>query len=118
MYQLPFSEPSTLLLVALLGRGPAALNLAVAKAATKGISQTPYPRQTDSVAMQIQIGQAALKLETAKLHLYDIADELDAATARGERTDYHTRAEIRARTGYAAQLVVDAMTILVNVYGA
>jgi 3-hydroxy-9,10-secoandrosta-1,3,5(10)-triene-9,17-dione monooxygenase len=119
MYQLPFSGPSTLLLVApALGMGYAALNLAVDRAPTKGISQTSYPRQTDSVAVQIQIGQAALKLETARLHVYHAADELDAASARGDRTDYHTRAEIRARAGYAAQLVVDAMTILVNVHGA
>jgi 3-hydroxy-9,10-secoandrosta-1,3,5(10)-triene-9,17-dione monooxygenase len=55
------------------------------------------------VAVQFQIGQAALKLETAWMHVYDAADELDAAaTARGDRTDYHTRAEIRAQTGYAA----------------
>jgi hypothetical protein len=50
--------------------------------------------------------------------VYDAADELDAATARGDRTDYHTRAEMRARAGYAAQVVVDAMTVLVNVHCA
>jgi 3-hydroxy-9,10-secoandrosta-1,3,5(10)-triene-9,17-dione monooxygenase len=74
MYQLPFSGPWTLLLVApALGVGHAALNLAVDKAPTKGICQTSYPRQTDSVAVRIQIGQAALKLETARLHVYDAA---------------------------------------------
>jgi 3-hydroxy-9,10-secoandrosta-1,3,5(10)-triene-9,17-dione monooxygenase len=119
LYRLPLAGPATLLLVApALGMGRAALDLAVEKAPTKGIATTTYPRQTDSVAVQIQIGEAALKLKTAQSHVYDAADELDAMAARGEQASYATRAEVRGRAGYAAALVVDAINSLLNVHGA
>ena len=119
LYRLPLAGPATLLLVApALGMGRAALDLAVEKAPTKGIATTTYPRQTDSVAVQIQIGEAALKLRTAQLHVYDAADELDAIAARGEQASYETRAEVRARAGHAAALVLDAINTLLNVHGA
>ncbi|WIX83915.1 acyl-CoA dehydrogenase family protein [Amycolatopsis carbonis] len=50
----------------------------------------------------------------ARLHAYDIADELDATTP----ADYVARAEMRARFGYAAQQVLEALNILINVHGA
>jgi 3-hydroxy-9,10-secoandrosta-1,3,5(10)-triene-9,17-dione monooxygenase len=119
MSLLPLVGPATLLLVApALGMGRAALDLAVEKAPSKGIATTTYPRQTDSVAVQIQIGEAALKLRTAQFHVYDAADELDAMAARGEQASYETRAEVRARAGHAAALVVDAINTLLNVHGA
>jgi 3-hydroxy-9,10-secoandrosta-1,3,5(10)-triene-9,17-dione monooxygenase len=119
LYRLPLAGSATLLLVApALGMGRAALDLAVEKAPTKGIASTTYLRQTDSVAVQIQIGEAALKLRTAQMHVYDAADELDAIAARGEQVGYETRAEVRARAGYAAALVLDAMNTLMNVHGA
>jgi 3-hydroxy-9,10-secoandrosta-1,3,5(10)-triene-9,17-dione monooxygenase len=119
MFRLPLAGPATLLLVApMLGMGRAALDLAVDKAPTKPIATTTYQKQTDSVAVQIQIAEAALKVRTAQWHVYDAADELDAAAARGEQAGYETRAEVRARAGYAAALVVDALNLLVNVHGA
>jgi alkylation response protein AidB-like acyl-CoA dehydrogenase len=119
MYRLPLAGPATLLLVApALGMGRAALDLAVDKAPTKGISSTTYLKQTDSVAVQIQLGEAALKLRTAQLHVYDAADELDAIAASGEQAGYHKRAEVRAQAGYAAALVLDAINTLLNVHGA
>ena len=70
-----------------------------------------------AVAVQIQIGEAALKLKTAQSHVYDAADELDAMAARGVQASYATRAEVRGRAGYAAALVVDAINSLLNVHG-
>lgn len=119
MYRLPLVPLATLpLLGPLLGIGRAALELTVRSAPLKDMSHTCFPRQSDSVGVQVQIAQAALQLETARLHVYQTADELDGLAARGEQTDYPTRARVRATAGYAAQQVLDAINILLNVHGA
>jgi alkylation response protein AidB-like acyl-CoA dehydrogenase len=119
MYRLPFVPMATLpLLGPLLGIGRAAMELTVRSAAHKGMHHTFFARQSDSVGVQVQIAQAALLLETARLHVYHTADELDGIAARGERSDYAARARVRATLGYAAQQILDAINILLNVHGA
>ena len=119
LYRQPLSGLATLPLVApILGMGRAALDLVVAKAPGKPVAQTTYARQSDSVGVQIQIAEAAVKVKTAQLHIYDIADELDAAAVLGEQVTYDVRAQARARAGYAAQQVLEAIQTLANVHGA
>lgn len=119
MYRLPFVPLATLpLLGPLLGIGRAALELTVRSAPDKGMHHTFFARRSDSVGVQVQIANAALLLETARLHVYSTADELDGQAARGERSDYATRARARATAGYVAQQVLDAINILLNVHGA
>ena len=119
MYRLPFVPLATLSLVGpLLGLGRAALALTVHDAPRKAMHHTFFAHQSDSVGVQVQIAQAALMLDTARLHAHRCTDELDAAAARGERADYSTRARVRASVGYAAQQVLDAINILINVHGA
>jgi alkylation response protein AidB-like acyl-CoA dehydrogenase len=119
MYRMPFVPLATLpLLGPLLGLGRAALALTVHDAPRKGMHHTFFARQSDSVGVQVQIAQAALMLDTARLHAHHCADELDGTAARGEQTDYATRARVRATAGYAAQQVLDAINILINVHGA
>jgi len=79
---------------------------------------TVFARQVDSVGVQLQIADAALKLRTARLHAYDAADEVDRTAAEGDSRNYSMRARIRAQCGYAAQQVLDAINTLVNVHGA
>ncbi|MEV5388645.1 acyl-CoA dehydrogenase family protein [Streptomyces sp. NPDC052721] len=102
------------LLGPLLGLGAAAMNAAVEAAAEKPLSFTVHGRQADSVGVQIQLAEAALKLETARLHTYRAVDEVDQATIM----DYVARAHVRARAGYAAQQVLEAVSTLLNVHGA
>jgi len=119
LYHVPFGALATLLLLGpLLGLGHAALDWTVAKAPTKPIHHTFFPRQTDSVGVQIDIARAALTLETARLHIYGAADELDSTVTRGEQIDFAARARLRAKFGYAAQQVLEAIHILLNVHGA
>ncbi|MFD4319129.1 acyl-CoA dehydrogenase family protein [Streptomyces sp. NPDC058548] len=106
------------LLGPLLGLGNAALRSVVGDAATKPLSFTVHGRQADSVGVQIQLADAALKLETAHLHTYRAADEVDRAARAGRPLDYAARTHIRARAGYAAQQVLDAITTLLNAHGA
>jgi alkylation response protein AidB-like acyl-CoA dehydrogenase len=102
----------------LLGLGAAAMHVAVEQAAAKPLSFTVHPRQADSVGVQMQVAEAALKLETARLHTYQAVDEVDRAAASGSPLDYAARAHIRARAGFAAQHVLDAISTLLNVHGA
>jgi alkylation response protein AidB-like acyl-CoA dehydrogenase len=119
MYRLPFVPLATLpLLGPLLGIGCAALDLVVSSTPGKGMHHTFFTRQSDSVGVQIQVAEAALKLKTARLHVFGIADQLDLSLRTGEPVDYAARAEIRAQAGYAAQQVLDAINVLVNVHGA
>jgi alkylation response protein AidB-like acyl-CoA dehydrogenase len=119
MYRLPFVPLATVpLLGPLLGLGGAAFDLALAAAPGKPIQTTFFARQSDSAGVQIQLAEAALKLKTARLHAYGIADGLDAAAAAGRDVGYLERAEIRAEAGYIAQLVLEAMSVLLNIHGA
>ncbi|WP_327312628.1 acyl-CoA dehydrogenase family protein [Streptomyces sp. NBC_01235] len=101
----------------LLGLGNAALDLVVKAAAAKPLSFTTHGRQADSVGVQIQVAEAALKLETARLHTYRAVTEVDQAAASGP-LDYAARAHIRAQAGHAAQQVVEAIGILLNTHGS
>ena len=119
MYGLPFVPLATLpLLGPLLGIGRAALDLVISAAPGKGMHHTFFTSQRDSVGVQIQVAEAALKLKTARLHVLGIADQLDLSLRTGEQVDYAARAEIRAQAGYAAQQVLEAINALVNVHGA
>jgi alkylation response protein AidB-like acyl-CoA dehydrogenase len=101
-----------------LGMGRAALDLVLAKAAKKPISYTFFESQAESVAFQLQMADAATKVDVAALLCYRAAADIDDAAARGEYLDYRARARVRADTGYAVQSVVDALTILMNAHGA
>ena len=117
LFRLPFAPVATLALVGtLLGLGRAALALTIDKAPTKPMHHTIFARQSDSVGVQLQVAEAALKLQTAQLHAYRVADDLDGAAAND--LDYELRARVRAQYGYIAQQVLDAIHVLVNVHGA
>jgi alkylation response protein AidB-like acyl-CoA dehydrogenase len=117
--RLPFAPTATLALLGpLLGLGRAALAMTIDKASSKSIHHTVFARQSDSVGVQLQVAEAALKLETARLHAYRVADELDSAVAERHDLEYAARAQMRAQFAYAAQQVLDAIHVLVNVHGA
>jgi len=119
MYRLPFPTLGTLALLGpILGITGAALTYTIEKAPTKAMHHTIFTKQSESVGVQVQIAEAALKLETARLHIYAIADQLDRAAADDRHIDYDERAKARAQGGFAAQQMLDAINILVNVHGA
>ncbi|SFK75475.1 Acyl-CoA dehydrogenase [Amycolatopsis sacchari] len=101
-----------------LGMGRAALELVVDKAAKKPISYTFFAAQRDSTAFQLQIAEAARLIDTAHLHAYRAADDIDEAAARGVYPDLLTRARVRSDTGYVAECVTRAIEILLYAHGA
>ncbi len=101
-----------------LGMGRAALEIVRDKAAKKPISYTFYSAQADSVAFQLQLAEAAMLLDTAQLHAYRAAADIDEAAARGVYPDFLTRARVRADTGWAVDHVLKAINILLSAHGA
>lgn len=101
-----------------LGLARAALEHTIGMARQRNIPYTIYEREADSPAFQLQIAEAAMKIDTAHLHAYRAADDIDAAAARGDYLDFRTRARVRADAGYIAKTVTDALNTLVSAYGA
>jgi 3-hydroxy-9,10-secoandrosta-1,3,5(10)-triene-9,17-dione monooxygenase len=102
----------------LLGMGRAALQFVTEKADTKAIRYTIFDRQTDSVGVQLQVADAALNLRTASLHAQDIAEIAQDAAHAHTLPNGVERAAFRAQSSIAAQYVIRALHILVNVHGS
>lgn len=100
-----------------LGLGRKALELVKSKA-NKPISYTYYATQSDSVAFQLQLAAAAMMIDTAHLHAYRAADDIDRAAAAGYYPDLLTRARVRADTGWVAQQITRAIELLLSAHGA
>jgi 3-hydroxy-9,10-secoandrosta-1,3,5(10)-triene-9,17-dione monooxygenase len=119
LYRSSFVPVLALILVGpQLGLARAARDLVIAKAPKRAISYTSFERQTDSVAFQVEMAKAAMMVDTAHLHAFRAAGDIDAAARRGERLDYVTRARVRADTGYTAETVRMAIDRLVSAHGA
>lgn len=101
-----------------LGMGRAALDLVIGKAARKPISYTFFTAQRDSTAFQLQIAEAARLLDTATLHAYRAADDIDTAAASGVYPDVLVRSRVRSDTGHVAECVTREIDILLSAHGA
>ncbi|WHT21953.1 acyl-CoA dehydrogenase family protein [Crossiella sp. CA-258035] len=118
-YRAGFGPTLTLVLTApQLGMGRAALRIVRAAADTKAIASTTYARQTDSVAFQLQLAEAATRIDTAHLHAFRAAADIDDAAARGVHPDLVTRARVRADTVWAIEQVRQAIELLLTAHGA
>ena len=84
-----------------LGLGRRALQLVKEHAAHKPVSYTYYSAQSDSVAFQLQIAEAAMLIDTAHLHAQRAAEDIDSAARRGVYPDELGRARVRADAGWA-----------------
>jgi alkylation response protein AidB-like acyl-CoA dehydrogenase len=101
-----------------LGMGRKALELVTAKADAKPISYTFYTAQADSTAFQLQLAQAALMIDTAHLHAYRAADDIDRAAEAGVYPDLLHRARVRADTGWVLENITKAIDTLLFAHGA
>jgi alkylation response protein AidB-like acyl-CoA dehydrogenase len=111
--------PVTVLILApsQLGVARAALDHAVAKAPTRGITHTNFATQAESSGFQMQVAEAAMKIDTATLHAQRAADDLDRAAAEHRHMDLTARARVRMDTALAAKHCRDAVELLVAAHG-
>src|SRR5262245_9668850 len=100
-----------------LGVARAALDHAVAKAPTRGITHTNFATQAESSGFQMQIAEAAMKIDTATMHVQRAADDLDRAAAERRVMDLTARARVRIDTALAAKYCRDAVELLVAAHG-
>jgi alkylation response protein AidB-like acyl-CoA dehydrogenase len=101
-----------------LGMGRKALRIVRDKAARKGISYTNYATQAESVAFQLQLAEAAMRIDSAHLHAYRAAEDIDTAAAENSFPDPLLRARVRADTGWAVENITRAVDILLSAHGA
>ncbi len=102
----------------ILGGARGALKYVIEKSASKGVAYTSIARQADSVAFQLLVAEAAQLIDTAHLHAYRAAADIDDAADAGVYPDYLTRARIRADTSIVAQRALDAFDLLLKAHGA
>jgi alkylation response protein AidB-like acyl-CoA dehydrogenase len=102
----------------ILGLGRAALQFVREKAGSRTIAYTFFDKQNSSVAFQLQVADAAMMIDTAHLHAYRAADDIDNAAARGIYPDMLTRARVRADTGYVVEKITQAIDKLLFAHGS
>jgi alkylation response protein AidB-like acyl-CoA dehydrogenase len=118
-YRSAFVPILALLLVGpILGLGRAALEFVRQKAASRTIAYTFFEKQTASVAFQLQIAEAAMMIDTAHLHAYRAADDIDDAAMRGVYPDMLVRTRVRADTGYVVEKITQAIDKLMFAHGS
>jgi alkylation response protein AidB-like acyl-CoA dehydrogenase len=119
LYRSSFIPVLTLILAGpQLGLGRAALRFVMDKAPKRGISYTKFERQSDSTAFQLQIANAATLIDTAHLHAFRAAADIDDAAAAAEKLSYVRRARVRADTAYAITKIREAIDALLSAHGA
>ncbi|KQU29609.1 oxidoreductase [Rhodococcus sp. Leaf233] len=101
-----------------LGMGRAALELVRTKAAEKSLAYTVFDRQADSVAFQMMVAEAALKIDTAHLHAYRAADDVMRWADAAEYPDLLSRARVRGDAATALRSINEALNVLLDATGA
>ncbi len=72
----------------------------------------------DSPSLHVLVADAALKIDTAEMHYYRVADEMDAWAASGNYMDRPARVKVLADIGYANQMCKEALDILMLASGS
>lgn len=101
-----------------LGLAQAALELVLEKAPKRSISYTFYETQTEAPTVQLAVAEASMLIDSAHLHAYRAAADIDGAAHAGTYPDYHARARVRMDTGWAIQQARAAIRVLVSAHGA
>jgi alkylation response protein AidB-like acyl-CoA dehydrogenase len=68
--------------------------------------------------VQLAIAEASMMIETAHLHAYKAAMDIDEAARLGRVLSYQERARLRLETGYIAKMACEAIRMLCSAHGA
>lgn len=101
-----------------LGMAQAAVDLVIDKAPKRRMAYSEYANQAEAPTVQVLLAQASSLLDTAHLHAYRAAADIDEAAHAGVVMDYRSRA--RARMDVAASICAarEAVRTAVNAHGA
>jgi alkylation response protein AidB-like acyl-CoA dehydrogenase len=114
----PVASGATLVASVVLGLGQAAVEYVASNAAKRPVSMTIYLRQADSGAFVANLGESAMKVETARLHVAEAARILDEAAAQAVAPTSQQLRKLRGGLGHAMKSVTGALDDLMGAGGA
>ncbi|WP_411347652.1 acyl-CoA dehydrogenase family protein [Paenibacillus sp. WLX2291] len=98
---------------AILGLARAAVDCFVQKAPTRGITMTVHPSQAAVGHIQYHVGLAAMKVESAHLHINRTIDNLEDHVQTHRPFTVQEFAQIQTDIAYASKLCWEAVDLLV-----
>jgi alkylation response protein AidB-like acyl-CoA dehydrogenase len=118
VYRASFVPLTILILIgSQLGLAKAALDFVIEKASLRGVTHTNYKVQRESTGFQILVAEAAMKVESAWLHAFRAADDLDNVSTSSAHPGITARARIRMDTALVAKYCREAVDMLVSAHG-
>jgi alkylation response protein AidB-like acyl-CoA dehydrogenase len=100
-----------------LGLASAALEYVLDEAPKRPITHTTYATQTESVTWATDVTRASMQIDSAYLHAFRAAADIEGAAERGELLDPLRRARVRADGAWVARLCRQAIDDLMTLYG-
>jgi 3-hydroxy-9,10-secoandrosta-1,3,5(10)-triene-9,17-dione monooxygenase len=101
-----------------VGLAREAIDVVIEKAPRRQIAYTVFQTQRESTAFQLQISDADMLADTARLHTARAVSVVDDAAARGTALDYLTRARVRADIGWAIRKARESIDLTISANGA
>ena len=119
LYRAPFVPVAALILTGpQLGLAAAAVDLLAERAPKRALTMTSYASQAEAPTIQIAAANAASLADSAQLHAYRAAGDIDEAARAGVFPDYDARARMRMDAGMAAVHAREAVRIVCSAQGA
>jgi 3-hydroxy-9,10-secoandrosta-1,3,5(10)-triene-9,17-dione monooxygenase len=101
-----------------LGLGLGALDAFLERLPGRGITFTGYTDQREAPVTHLQVGEAAMILDSARFHARRCAELVDRKAAAGEEYSVEERALVRMDLGWVTELARRATAILQEASGA
>lgn len=101
-----------------LGAAMAALDMLTEKLKHRKVLSLGVEYAKDAALTHQQVAQIAFKIETAKMHMFRLADDLDNWAASGNYMPPELRVKALAHAGYANQMCAEAFDIVKLAYGS
>ncbi|HEX6339824.1 acyl-CoA dehydrogenase family protein [Umezawaea sp.] len=119
LYRAPFVPVAAVVLTGPhLGLAAAAVDVLADRAPRRGLTMTDYATQAQAPTVQIAAGNAASLADSAQLHAYRAAADLDEAARSGVFPDYDARARMRMDAGMAVVHAREAVRLVCSAQGA
>jgi alkylation response protein AidB-like acyl-CoA dehydrogenase len=113
----PMTTMITGLTAAVLGGAQAALEFVTEHAKKRSIAYSVYTKQSDSRVFVRDVAHAAMKLDTALLHLQRSADAVDSAAVAAQPLTLENRARSRGDVATATYEIAEAVNDLMWAHG-
>mgnify|MGYP001179652078 CR=1 FL=1 len=101
-----------------LGAAMAAMDMLTEKLKTRKVLSLGVEYARDATLTHHQVAQIAFKIETAAMHMYRLADDLDSWAASGKYMPPELRSKALAHAGYANQMCSEVFDIVKLAYGS